>query len=398
MSGPGIPAGRDAVTADWMRRALVAGGAADTPPIDEVAVEDIGAGVGLLAEILRCRLTCRDAAAGVPQTVIVKLPSSSPKSLRMSRLQSLYKREFDFFHRLAPHLPVRSPRLFYGDFEPRSQRFVLVLEDLGHLQSSHQLAGATADQARCAVRALARLHGRYWNDVRQPLLSGAFDTTTPTFRLLVHVLYLLFLPTTLKHFGGFFSDEMRRLAEAYGPRVADHVGESASHPRTFMHGDFRIDNLFFGDGDEVAMIDWQVSGIGCGLYDVAYFLGGSVSTEVRREIERDALAEYTDIVRSMGAQDFTFEECWRLYRSYILGRLLISIFVCGGLDVSDEQGRRLAESALRRTLAAIEDLDAGECLPPPRPAFSPAHLFSTLSRHGYRVYGTLRGAAPGRGG
>ena len=56
MTGPGIPASRDAITADWMRRALVAGGSPGTPPIDDVVVSDIGAGVGLLAEILRCRL------------------------------------------------------------------------------------------------------------------------------------------------------------------------------------------------------------------------------------------------------------------------------------------------------------------------------------------------------
>ena len=398
MTGPGIPESRDAITADWMRRALVAGGSADTPPIDDLVVSDIGAGVGLLAEILRCRLIRAGGdPEAVPETVIVKLPSTDPKSLRINRLQSLYKREYGYYRHLAPDMPVRSPRLLYGAWEDRGQRFVLVLEDLAHMRPGDHFAGATPDQARRAIRALARLHGRYWNDVGQPLLSDAFDTTTPGIRALLQVVYLAFLVPTLKHFGDCFSAEMRRVAEAYGPRVADHIaGVAASAPRTFIHGDYRLDNLFFGAGDDdVALIDWQVSGLACGLYDVAYFLGASVTTEVRREIERDALREYTDIVveTARGAQGFTFDECWRLYRSHMLGRLLISIIVCGGLDVSAERTRALAESGLRRTLAAIEDLEAADFLPPRRPFLSGAGLFSTLSSCAYRIYRAVRGTS-----
>lgn len=399
MTGPGIPENRDAITADWMRRALAAGGSLNTPRIDDVVVSDIGAGAGVLAETLRCRLV-RDSgdAEAVPETVIVKLPTTDPKSLRISRMQSFYRREYDYYRRLAPDAPVRSPRLLYGAWEDRGHSFVLVLEDLADMTPGDHFAGATLDQARCAVRALARLHGRYWNDVGQPPLSDRFDTTGWKIRPLLQVLYLAFLVPTLKRFGSFFSAEMRRVAEAYGPLVADHVaGIAASAPRTFIHGDYRLDNLFFGAGaDDIALIDWQVSGLGCGLYDVAYFLGASVTVEVRREIERDVLQEYTDVVVETGgegAQGFTFDECWGLYRSHMLGRLLVSIVVCGALDLKDERIKALAESGLHRTLAAIEDLQAADFLPPRAPFLSGANLFSTLSSSAYRVYRAVRGAS-----
>ena len=399
MTGPGIPENRDAITADWMRRALAAGGAPDTPPIDEVVVSDIGAGLGVAAETLRCRLVRGNGDAGAaPETVVVKLPTTDPRSLRISRVQSLYKREYDYYRRLGPDAPVRSPRLFYGAWEERSRRFVLVMEDLAGMRPGDHFAGATPDEARRTVRALARLHGRYWNDVEQPLLAGVFDTCSPRMQKLVQVIYLAFLVPTLKHFGSFFSAGMRRAAEAYGPLVAAHIGGiAASAPRTFIHGDCRMDNLFFGAGaDEVALLDWQVSGLGCGLYDVAFFLGASVTTEVRREIERDLLQEYTDIVVETGgkrAQGFTFDECWALYRSHMLGRLLISIVVCGGIDLSDERIRALAESGLRRTLTAIEDLDAADFLPPRAPFLSGANLFSTLSSVAYRAWRAARGTS-----
>ena len=82
------------------------------------------------------------------------------------------------------------------------------------------------------------------------------------------------------------------------------------------HGDFRADNLLFGGKgrDDLAMIDWQGFGIGCGMYDVAFFLGTSVTSEVRRRIERNIVDEYHDIVRSPGADNGTRADCWRSYR------------------------------------------------------------------------------------
>lgn len=65
--------------------------------------------------------------------------------------------------------------------------------------------------------------------------------------------------------------------------------------------------------------------------------------------------------------------------------------MCGGLDVSAERTRALAESGLRRTLAAIEDLEAADFLPPRRPFLSGANLFSALSSCAYRIYRAVRG-------
>ena len=70
---------------------------------------------------------------------------------------------------------------------------------------------------------------------------------------------------------------MRRLAETYGSRIADHIRLVAAGPKTLSHGDFRLDNIFFAAdaADDIAVIDWQVSGLRSPLYDVAYFLGAA---------------------------------------------------------------------------------------------------------------------------
>ena len=280
----------------------------------------------------------------------------------------------------------------YGDFEEKSHRFVLVLEDILGMETGNRIEGATERQAKVAIRAIARLHGTYWNKVDRPPVAGLHYSLHPKYRPLVQLAYLRFLVPTLKNFGDHFSEGMRRLAEAYGPRIADHMGDVAAQPLTFGHGDFLLDNMFFGpDGsDDFAVIDWQVSGISSGLYDVASFMSDSVSIETRRKIERETLREYHDVLCSAGVKEFSFEACWRLYRQNMLGRFLAPIFVCGGLDLSNERGRALAENGLRKTLAPVEDLEAGEFLPTPRPLHTPANAFSILSRCAYKLYKTVR--------
>lgn len=383
---PALPDRAEAITVEWMQQAFAAGGAPDLPALRGMAVENIGAGVGLLGEILRCCLNWDREDPSVPASVIVKLPSSDSRVLRMSRRLRLYKREYDYYRHLGPQAPIRSPALLYGDLDTRSHRFVLVLEDLGRMEAGDQLAGATEEQAMRAVCGLARLHGRYWNGVDRPPLSGFYDSLSPKQALVVQIVYMSNLASTLSRFGRFFSDRTRRLAEAYGTRVAAHAGEIAAGPRTVIHGDVRMDNMFFGagGGDDFAIIDWQASGLGCGLYDVAYFLGGSVAVDVRRKIERAALKEYCNIVRAMTAENFAFDECWTLYRQCMLARLLVSVFVCGGLDLSDERSRKVAESGLERTLSAIVDLCADSCLPAGGLPISLAGGVSALSRGIYQ--------------
>lgn len=358
-----LPKDRSAITARWLRRALEAGGMRDVPAISRIALEEIGAGTGLVGEVLRCRLVCPGGAGSAPRTVIVKLPSPKSANFRMGRRQLLHRREHDFYRHVAAHAPVRSPKLFYGDFDARSHRFVLVLEDLADMAAADQISGAGEAEARRAVRAAARLHGRYWN--RPGLLPGPAPTDLlgARYRRALADLHAACLESALGNFGGAFSNRMRRLAETLD--VSGLLAEIGAGPRTFVHGDFRLDNMFFGTGggDEVALIDWQLCGIGSGLHDVACFLCASVETDLRRRIERDAVREYHRIVRGLGAEDLDLERCWLLYRRNAVACLPVSVCVCGGLDLDDARGRRLAEVSLRRLLAAIEDLSADELCP-----------------------------------
>jgi len=390
-STPAIPAGSAEVTPGWVRQAFAAGGRADIPTVEDVDVEQVGVGIGHVGESLRCRLTYAGDAPAAPATVVVKLHSSHPETDKLARRVRLYRRECAFYQLLSHHAPIRSPILYYGDYERRSNRLVLVLEDLGGMGRVDEIEGANSEQAMSVVRAIARFHAYSWNKTGTAPYIDIFDSLDPKWRPPVQLIYLASLRRTFEVFGDHFSQHMQRITETLGWRAADYMGDLATGPRAFGHGDYRLDNMFFGPGpDDLAVIDWQVCGGNNPLGDVAYFLGGSLPVEVRRSIERGAIAEYHDNLRREGVEGIGLEDCWRLYRQNMFVRMLVIVISAGGLDISNERSVRLLGLGLDRTLAALEDLEAEEFLPDRRRLFGPSWAFSTASRCAYGASKRLR--------
>ncbi len=390
MIKPPLPASRDDITASWMRRALVAGGLADCAPVEKLVFEDMDAiDQGAVSDTFRAEIAYRKGGGRPgPETVIVKLPTAKRSVRRTSWLMSVYKVECEFYLRIAVNAPVATPALLYGDFNPKDHSFVLLLADLAGMESVQFRDGANPDQVMTAIRAAARLHAAFWDREGSLVLARIPKFASLWRRVLLQLYYLAMLGHALDRFGDILRGDMSWLAEAYGPRLADHFADlAATMPRTLVHGDYRTTNMFFAEpsSSEVTVIDWQMASMHCGLYDIAFFFINSVTSEIRREIERPALEEYHRIICAEGAADISFEECWRAYRSNILAVLMPLIVGCGVVDISD---RRMAEGMdllLKRLAIAIKDLDAGKLLPSPRPLLSPARMFSLLSAWGYRV-------------
>ena len=383
-----LPMHAGEITAEWMRQALAAGGASDLPQVDALEIEKLSDVTNALGNLFRCRLIARGGVAADPASVIVKLPTSNALAFRLARWMSLHRREYVYYRDIAPHSHVRVPSLFHGDLDARSHRFVLVLEDLGAMEAIPQIDGVGVDRARRAIREIAGFQGRFWEATDEPALAACGAFLTPGESRIMQTLYLLTLPVALERFGDLFTTATRRLAEAFGSRIAAHFAAVAEGPKTIVHGDFRGDNVLFGAGgqDDFAVIDWQGCGIGCGMHDVAFFLATSVSIDDRRRVERDAVGEYHDIVCRMGARDFTRDACWRSYRQNMLGSLMAMVIGAGGIDMSDRALANQTRELLGRTLTAIEDLDSWEFLPARDRLFSPGGAFSILSRCGYKAY------------
>ena len=352
------------ITTDWLNRAFASGGTG-FPAVTQVSAVPVGTGHGIVGEILRCSLTYADEAAHAPATVIVKLPGRDRRSRTMSRRLELHEREYHFYMRLGNDVSVRTPRLYYADYDVETDDLVVVQEDLSGMVQTDQVTGATAEQARAAVRSIAKLHAQFLGRIRDDRFAVKVWGKRPRRKYLqLQALYLWLLPSVRRHFGECFSPRLNRLALEFGCSLQQYWRRAASSaPLTFTHGDFRLDNLFFDPGNpsEMTVIDWQVCSISSGMRDIAYFLATNVEPEVRRAIEREVVEEYGNAMARAGA-DLAFEDWWYAYRMHILGNLMYIVMVCGGLEAASGPARNLVWTALGRSLTAIEELNADELL------------------------------------
>ena len=356
------------ITPEWMQGILSRGGAG-TVAVRRVDVQDLGAGVGQLSRILRVTI---EGSPSCPASVVVKLPSADRRIFRMCRRTGLYRREDRFYRAVAPTVPVSVPSILFREFDDRTHRFVLVMEDLANRRGGaeagrDQLAGASEAEAITAVRAAARIHAAFWRDsrwsrqaARASALAGYREIFRPAVRLALQYVYTRNVPRVRREFPGALSEEELALLEAFAPSVAAVLGSLSRGARTFIHGDYRLDNMFFlpDAADRFAVVDWQASAIGSGLYDVAYFICTSLTETVRRRAESGLLDAYHAALAEAGVRGFARDACRRLYRACVLACLVRMVIVAGSSGIDNDRARELARQCLRRTVAAIHDQDA----------------------------------------
>lgn len=343
--------------------------------VAEVEHEAIGEGVGIVGQLARLQLRYDGQAAGAPGTVILKIPSQYPENRAMGDHFSFYEREARFYDLLADKVPLRTAQCYWNHAEPATGSFGLLLEDLGDRTMISQIAGVPGARAVEALRALARLHGAWWES---PLLRDLdwMPRLDAPLNLAAGQQYRDAWPLFVERIGDAIPAEALALGERT-QQVFEHILQIgiAEAPLTVCHGDFRADNLMFDDragaDDEVAVLDWQIAYQGPGVTDVAYFLCQSLTVDERRAHEADLVRGWYDELaatarREHGAtlDDYPFEVAWWQYRRASLGTTVYPVTAMGAMDPANDRGRELVAQMAVRSFTAALDLDAGELLPP----------------------------------
>ena len=360
------PGNSEAAGAEWLDGVLRRNGVLSRARINHVSAARLGAGIGLMAEVSRLSIGYDKSESGAPASLIGKFPTSDPTNLGVARALYFYPREVAFYSKLAQHSPIRTPRLFHAQIDMTDHSFVLLLEDLPHASTGDQIAGLTPAQAEAAISAIGRLHGTWWNKVDSGDMDALFDYADSRYGVAVQAAYQDFLAPALGNFADCYCDYTKDIAERLAPVAARVVGDQASGARSFLHGDYRADNLLFGPAlgdDGLAAVDWQVSGRGGPLYDVAYLICNSVPTAYRQQAEQRLLRRYHDTLLRMGVTGFSFDDCWKAYRQAVLCGLFVAIFTTGGMGVGNQRGLEMVRIAARRIDAAVSGLEVGDLLP-----------------------------------
>ena len=90
-------------------------------------------------------------------------------------------------------------------------------------------------------------------------------------------------------------DELRALADDGLKASAGAIDQALRSARyqTFVHGDAKLANFCFSPkGDKVAAVDYQYVGGGCGMKDVAYFIGSWLHEDECEKMEKQLLDTY----------------------------------------------------------------------------------------------------------
>ena len=347
---------------DWLTETLRNSAAiAQSGQVASVRLEAIGQGAGMMSSLGRLHLQYAGAAPG-PASLVVKSPALNETNRAVAASFQIYQREARFFKELAPRCLARTPKLHCCEIDDE-QNFILLMEDLRDYRLGDQVAGAGLAETELCLEQLARLHASFWNAVEDlawvPLIEGSTHANN----------YLLGAergwPKTLEAFGHAIPKSIPGMMERFIAALPGLQKALATPPLTLIHGDFRLENLFFGVSEDQAplvIIDWQGPLLARGIDDLAFFLAQNAQTEVRRAHERRLVRRYVERLTELGVAGCDFEPFWRDYRLAVLYNWGYVILVSGTLDSSDPHARAWMTEMVRRNAAAIEDLDALEFL------------------------------------
>lgn len=341
-------------TPAWLTRALQA----EFPGLRVRSVEPVDQHAGT-TDRARLRITYDDPGTGAPPppSLFVKTAPPDVATRLFVNLMRLGVNEVRFYREIAPAVPIEHPRMFHADAGGAAQRFVLVLEDLAARGADFAdvETNVTLEQAPSVMRELARLHARFWDS---PRLRGDLAWLRAPDRrphaAVERCLCAAALAPAQRRFPDVVPVELRTVA----PRImaARDAFEAvwARGPLTVVHGDAHIGNLYFLPGT-VGFLDWQLAQCCQGMRDVAYFLIGSLSTELRRAHQHDLIASYLATLRAQGAAAPAFEEAWLQYRLHAPWFWIAAVVTAAFATLQSES---IARTALARSCAALVELDS----------------------------------------
>ncbi len=357
----------DEVTAPWLTETLRSSGAlASGSQVSDFDIEPIGMGIGIMGLLYRLSLRYDSNGAG-PETVVAKLASSDAQARYVSRVFRFYEKEIGFYRNFAALTPIPTPACYAADHNPETDDFVLLLEDIGEATVYSQVDGCPFDAALLTVQNIARHHARFadsplfddpdfaWvpfgSDSPNPegVIQGLADSWEPFQRL----------------FPELISGELAAIMERFGGSVRSLLTVKEGRPITLVHGDYRLDNLFFSTASDsgagtVTAIDWQVCAKGPFAYDLGYFMTQSLTVEDRRTHEAALIDAYLAELEAAGVthdRDMLMDD----YRATAMFCLCYPI-QAGNIELVNDRARALIVDMFNRAMTAIDDHSATEFL------------------------------------
>ena len=237
----------------------------------EEVLQELWSGYG---HILRVRLD--GSSSVIVKHIQMKPAGSHPRgwnsNLSHQRKLKSYQVETSWYRDWSRHCrsDARIPKLV--TFDEQDGEILLALEDLDASGYAGRLHSVTFTALQACLDWLANFHATF--------MGAAPDKLWQT--------------GTYWHLATR-SEELKALDDLPLQSAAPALDQILSQARfqTFVHGDAKLANFCFSkSGDQVAAVDFQYVGGGCGMKDLAYFMGSCLDELVCEERESELLNHY----------------------------------------------------------------------------------------------------------
>lgn len=238
-------------------------------------IQDLWSGYG---RILRIALTGGRCGAVVAKHVRLPDRQCHPRGwdsgLSHQRKVSSYRVETEWYRHWSARCDERCRVPRFLALARDGDEVLLVLEDLDAAGYPVRLSGADRNQVRLGLAWLAEFHATFMG-VRP---EGLWEVGT-----------YWHLETRPEELDALDDPVLKQAAPAI-----DAMLRSATH-QSLVHGDAKLANFCFShDTGRVAAVDFQYVGGGCGIKDVAYFLGSCLDESACERHEAEWLDFYGD--------------------------------------------------------------------------------------------------------
>jgi hypothetical protein len=334
----------------WFTTVLRAGGHAEAAVV--VARPEPMAFTGAVGDMARFRLEYDGSGRPGPGSLVAKIRGTGEVQAGMDRAMALFAREAKVYADLADRIPLAMPRCYHvGDGETTP----LLLEDLGGLRVGDQLEGLTLSDAERLIDVLADMHARFWES---PLAQEDWVVSPAEgpYAQMIAQLVSSGVSTVVERFAGQVPASVLDALAATAPRWGQVLQALTDGPRTLVHNDCRLDNIFFRADGAPVFVDWQIPARTRGVQDIGNLLGGSMADELSNEHWEALLRRYHERLGTHGITGYPWDECELHYRQTVLYPLGAGLALLGVMKIGDERG--LGDAITLRALRHAAHLDS----------------------------------------
>ncbi len=339
----------DDVTPTWLTAALHSSGVL---PVDTTVTslrhETLGGGTGVFGVLARL-VVQYSKPTSAPIHMVLKLPTAAPENKAVALALGIYVREINFFRYLSEQTPTTSVRCLYSDMDTNVGEFVLILEEITHLDVGDQLGGANVAQLELTLREIAKWHAAWWMHPDLDTYAWLPTNDSPVQMAVVPDIMRAALPVIESQWVGRLGQDAVSLGRDTADNFEEILRRTGACAKTLCHGDLRLENIFFNaDATDIMFIDFQMILKATPAQDVQYLFNSSVEPEIWHSDGMRLLHLYHDELIALGVTDYPWSSFWSEFRLQCLWGMVAPASTVGGFDMGDEKGKQLAERWMMR--------------------------------------------------